>query len=345
MSDQDRLLAVIRQHPKAISPLPASPGAVRSTGASEDTLLKELPHLAKLDIVNLVNSLSEQNLVDFVTVGRQLLFKAKDANEANKTRDLSQNEKIVYNFIKAEKTKGIWITDIKSRSGLHNQVVNECIKSLEKFNLIKRVKSVKNPTRRLYMLYDLTPSEEITGGAWYTDQELDVAFIEGLADISFKFISARSYPKAPPGMDAVDMQSTIHPPEYSGYASTRDVHSCLKKSGILKVDLALEDVQTLVDRLWYDGKIMRMKKIGDDRRNNSMSDDDYDEEEESVADMWMYRAVRGESVGRGAPGSGVWGGVWWSEVPCGRCNVRGFCKSGGPVSPEGCVYFSKWLEF
>jgi DNA-directed RNA polymerase III subunit RPC6 len=41
------------------------------------------------------------------------------------------------------------------------------------------------------MLFDLVPSEDITGGAWYTDQELDVAFIEGLTEMTFKFISSK----------------------------------------------------------------------------------------------------------------------------------------------------------
>jgi DNA-directed RNA polymerase III subunit RPC6 len=38
------------------------------------------------------------------------------------------------------------------------------------------------------MLAELSPSEEITGGAWYTDQEMDVDFIESLAAIVYKYI-------------------------------------------------------------------------------------------------------------------------------------------------------------
>ncbi|ORY40367.1 RNA polymerase Rpc34 [Rhizoclosmatium globosum] len=311
---EEQLLAVIRSHPK---------------GANEETLTTELDW-EKAEIVNLVNSLSEQGFVDFVTVGKQLFFKARDINEANKTRDLSQNEKIVYNFIKSEKSKGIWSKDIKSKSGLHIQVVTDCIKTLEKYRLIKSVKSVKNPTRKLYMLFDLTPSEEITGGAWYTDQELDVAFIEGLTDMVFKFIGNRSYPKPTSSYasngDETDAAQLIYPPDHTGYATTKDVHAFLKKSGVLKVDLGIMDVQMLVDRLWYDGKVTRIRKLGGDE----------------VIEVWMYRTVRGQSVGAISGGGG---GVWWTDTPCGKCAVAQFCKSGGPVSPEGCVYFSKWLEF
>ncbi len=41
------------------------------------------------------------------------------------------------------------------------------------------------------MLYELEPSVELTGGAWYTDQELDVEFIDTLANQLYKFIASK----------------------------------------------------------------------------------------------------------------------------------------------------------
>jgi DNA-directed RNA polymerase III subunit RPC6 len=41
------------------------------------------------------------------------------------------------------------------------------------------------------MLYDVTPSSEVTGGAWYTDQELDTDFIDTLAVACYKYIYSR----------------------------------------------------------------------------------------------------------------------------------------------------------
>ena len=38
------------------------------------------------------------------------------------------------------------------------------------------------------MLYDLEPSSTITGGPWYTDNELDTEFIKLLMDACMKFI-------------------------------------------------------------------------------------------------------------------------------------------------------------
>lgn len=38
------------------------------------------------------------------------------------------------------------------------------------------------------MLMELTPSVEVTGGPWFTDQELDVDFVEQLTNACYKFV-------------------------------------------------------------------------------------------------------------------------------------------------------------
>ena len=47
---------------------------------------------------------------------------------------------------------------------------------------------VKYPTRKIYMLSHLEPSSAITGGPWYTDNELDTEFIKQLMDACLGFI-------------------------------------------------------------------------------------------------------------------------------------------------------------
>ena len=56
---------------------------------------------------------------------------------------------------------------------------------------MKAIKSVKHPTRKLYMLMELTPSVEVTGGPWFTDQELDVEFVEHLTNTCYKYITLK----------------------------------------------------------------------------------------------------------------------------------------------------------
>lgn len=46
----------------------------------------------------------------------------------------------------------------------------------------------------------------------------------------------------------------------------------------------------------------------------------------------VYRAVREERISLG-----------WSQAPCSTCPSFDFCKSGGPVNAQECVYYGDWL--
>lgn len=43
----------------------------------------------------------------------------------------------------------------------------------------------------MYMLASLTPSPELTGGPWYSDNELDLAFVEALKEVASRFLKQR----------------------------------------------------------------------------------------------------------------------------------------------------------
>lgn len=77
------------------------------------------------------------------------------------------------------------------RTNIHQTNLTKCIKSLENKNLIKAVKSVKFPTRKIYILSELQPSVEHSGGPWYTDNELDTEFIGVLLQSIHKCLQDR----------------------------------------------------------------------------------------------------------------------------------------------------------
>lgn len=47
------------------------------------------------------------------------------------------------------------------------------------------------------MLYHLEPSVDVTGGPWYTDNELDTEFIKLLSSACLRFIRDRVWHKSP----------------------------------------------------------------------------------------------------------------------------------------------------
>ena len=101
---------------------------------------------------------------------------------------------------------GIWTKHLKSTE-LHQSIITRVLKSLEKKGLIKSIKSVKvrpfstivtlysqqsqHPTRKIYILANLQPSVEVSGGPWYNNSEFETEFVQTLCNACLNFIQKR----------------------------------------------------------------------------------------------------------------------------------------------------------
>ncbi|GLB33584.1 putative RNA polymerase Rpc34 subunit [Lyophyllum shimeji] len=94
-------------------------------------------------------------------------------------------------------------------------------------------------------------------------------------------------------------------------------------------------------------KRSKKRRSGDSSDSENASDDydgkramkrspspfrDWDELDTSGGGGFVYRAIRQERPKFGA-----------SEAPCSQCPSFDFCKDGGPVNPQECVYYGEWL--
>ena len=61
---------------------------------------------------------------------------------------------------------GLWTKDMKHKTNLQQAQVTKILKQLESRKLVKAIKPVNQPSKKFYMLFDLEPAREITGGAW-----------------------------------------------------------------------------------------------------------------------------------------------------------------------------------
>lgn len=96
---------------------------------------------------------------------------------------------LVYQVIQSAGNMGIWTRDMKTRTNLAQPRINKILKNLEDRVLVKSIKSVQNSNRKVYMLAELEPAKELTGGPWYGEnQDVDTAFIEALRDVVKKFV-------------------------------------------------------------------------------------------------------------------------------------------------------------
>lgn len=209
-----------------------------------------------VDLLTIAQELVNQKLIKLIKQGDELMFQALSVSEATKITSMNEDEAMIYTYIEASGREGIWTKTIKAKTNLHQHVVVRCLKSLENQRYIKSIKSVKHPTRKIYMLYNLQPSIDVTGGPWFTDSELDSEFIDSLLGVIWKFVASKSYPyvfKAPTS-DA-NVFHTSFPYNYTGYVDINAIMDFILNSGVTNVDLAIHDIRSLCDVLVFDDKL------------------------------------------------------------------------------------------
>ncbi|KIJ94152.1 hypothetical protein K443DRAFT_683996 [Laccaria amethystina LaAM-08-1] len=203
-----------------------------------------------------------------------LLFRAVTKNELVATKDLTGEENLVLSHIKIAANEGIWTKHLKAKTNLHQTVIDRCLKTLVQKRLIKRVPSVQHPTRKIYMLEGLEPSIALTGGPWYTDNELDTEFIQNLTEACYKFISDLSFPKRKEGAPGA-LYPISNAPQYP---TAQHIRNSLRKARLTETDLTVEHVEMLLNVLVLDGKIEKLPAFGSALWDSSAIGEDSDDD-------------------------------------------------------------------
>ncbi|KAJ2723058.1 34-kDa subunit of RNA polymerase III (C) [Coemansia sp. Benny D115] len=290
----------------------------RPEGADNEYLSESLPEIIQEDIVNSINRLLQANLLELMQMGNRILYRGITQSELDRLSGLSGDEKLVYKHIENSGNEGIWIRTLKQKTNLLQGVINRCLKGLEQKALIKSVKSVKHPTRKLYMLIEITPSSDITGGPWYTDQEMDTDFIDQLARQCYQYIYANSFPSRG--------QKTIYSANHTGYPTSSQIRRFIADNRITNVNLSTENIEELLTMLVYDGKIERLAPAFDMAIGGARGAKPKTE--------WMYRAL--SITAKDSP---------FTDIPCGRCPVFNRCNVTGDITPAKCEYYKAWLNY
>jgi DNA-directed RNA polymerase III subunit RPC6 len=286
-------------------------------GIPDVDLAAKISHIPVTDRAVAINRLLSQRKLQIFKDGDALVYKEVKQDEAVKFKGLSSEDLLVYQIIQQSGNTGIWTKELKQKSNLPQTQIGKIFKSLEARKLIKAVKHVAQQNRKVYMLYELEPSREITGGAWYTEHEYDAEFIHVLREQCVKFILAR------------------------GKVTLEDVCDFVKQTKLSHVDLGQEEVLQIVNTLVYDGKVDAHEELELDKERDpddpagehgGDDDDDLDYMENVIV---VYRPAS-----LPIPESSA-----FTAVPCGVCPVFQECAPGGLVSPETCQYMKDWLSF
>ncbi|KAL8766137.1 MAG: hypothetical protein Q9209_006977 [Squamulea sp. 1 TL-2023] len=318
-------------------------------------------------LLRCTQDLTGDGLFRLLTRDGRACWRVVKQEDAQKYKTLSTEETLVYSYIESAGREGIWSRLLRVRSGLPQTVVESCAKALEQRHYVKQIKTAKFPTRKTYMLAGLQPSEEVTGGPFYTDGVLDDEFVRQMSKWSERYIVGRSWAKSSdnprPQSNNVKslnpsriskkqaeskrepaLQSSIpnhnssyinllpFPAGYTGYPSVSEITCAINASSLSSVTMKEAEMKQLLDILVWDGRIEENRLNGGYKAVKKVA----------------LAVINGQRTNEKATGKRTEDGdeevSTLTEAPCGKCPVIGFCEDGGPVNARSCEYFAEWLE-
>eukprot|EP00887_Chlorella_sp_A99_P000997 scaffold5.g997.t1 len=187
-------------------------------GLTDELMGQEIENVSVEERAAALNALLSSHTLNVMVdpVTNAPVYKLLDAGEA---------------VIKAAGNMGIWTRDMKQKTNLAQPKINKILKALEERALVKHVKSVQNASRKVYMLSELEPAKEITGGPWYGPDSFDSEFIAVLRDAAYGFIRKK------------------------GEASLEEITAFIASTGVSRQALQPEDMAAIVNTLGWDGKV------------------------------------------------------------------------------------------
>ncbi|GAX22915.1 DNA-directed RNA polymerase III subunit RPC6 [Fistulifera solaris] len=212
---KDRFIALLTQSEYA------------SAGISNSTLKTYFPEDEYLQLVPIINELTATSRLVMSRTAKELHYTLVEDQVALQFHGLDPAARMVYQVIERTQTMGCWTKDIRLQTNIQQNALTKILKTLESRRLIKPVKSVTAKSKKLYMLYELQPSKELTGGVWYSNLEFDHEFISKL-----RYFLVQTCRKRP--------------------HTLQELHHELEQKEISNVALSLEDVRQLVQTLVLD---------------------------------------------------------------------------------------------
>ncbi|EFO84683.1 hypothetical protein CRE_03668 [Caenorhabditis remanei] len=216
-------------------------------GIDMDALTSMTPGLPQVARQNAINSLlGSKKLVIQQAPGGLLRLKVNTSQQIAGTEE----EQVIYGLIEESKTRGIWIKELRDGSGLNQLQLRKTLKSLETKKLIKTIKAV-GTTKKCYIVFDLEPDMSLTGGTFYSDQQLDSELINTLISVCGSYASSRRKHAIESNPNNIQMQRE------SSYIRPQEIAQFITEKRVLNVPLSLEDLERILEVAVLDGTIER----------------------------------------------------------------------------------------
>jgi DNA-directed RNA polymerase III subunit RPC6 len=204
------------------------------SGISNSALKQKVGESKYVLLAPIINQLTGESRLVMSKVGNELFYTLVSDELASKFQGLDLSARMVYQVIEKSGNMGIWTKDIRIQTNCNTQQLNKILKALESRQLIKPVKSVTAKAKKLYMLFNLTPSKELTGGPWYTELEFDHEFISELRTFLMHMVRKMNGGKG---------------------VTLNEIREKMIQANVSRVQLSVQEVKQLVQTLVYDHHI------------------------------------------------------------------------------------------
>ncbi|KAK4200234.1 putative DNA-directed RNA polymerase III subunit [Triangularia verruculosa] len=345
--------------------------------------LNVIPNNDTATLLKVIQALTDEKLlVGFALPGGEIRWRWRGREDARKYTSLpDEATMLVYGIIDSAGQDGVWVRHIKARANIQDATFKACIKVLETKGYITSMTNVEMPNRKMYIRADLKPSERATGGPWFTDGELDEAFIKAIEGIIFEYIKTRSaymsrgtsVPQKLPRKGVVTGEvargvkrtatdishddATPVPPTTKGVPPPRKKEMFLPMPAGYKKYPTVNEITEFIHMQKVSSAMLGVADIqalvdvlvfdGLIEPIAVNSRKGYRVVRPTKQDTLSYAKRKQEQEAHpelGEPELGpppVSSAV--TEAPCGKCPVFELCQEGGPVAPSTCVYFQEWL--
>lgn len=204
----------------------------KEDGVTEDDLSTNFTILSKTEIAKQLNNLLRTKQIEIFNNGTNLIYK--------KSSSLADEERIIYQLISESKGKGLWLRDIKIKSNIPQNVVTKILRNMENKKMVKSLKTIKS-NRKIYVLYEDTPAEELTGGVWFSEGEVDNEFVNLIYKVVIDFLERFRSDVIPDNLP--DVAEIMRHVEYSKVST---------------IPINLDDLETLIKTMVYDGYVQEI---------------------------------------------------------------------------------------
>lgn len=210
-----------------------------ASGISNSALKSHFLDDEYVQLVPIINELTATSRLVMSRSAKELHYMLVEDQVAVQFHGLDASARMVYQVIEKTQNMGCWTKDIRLQTNIQQNALTKILKTLESRRLIKPVKSVTAKSKKLYMLYDLQPAKELTGGVWYSNLEFDHEFISKL-----RYFLVQTCRKRP--------------------HTLRELHQELEQKKVSNVELSIDDVRQLVQTLVFDYSLEEDDTLGEE---------------------------------------------------------------------------------